>query len=99
MLDLLDTTPSKPAATPEKKKSAEKNERPGRVASARTIRLREKILEAVRRRKNGVSNVELAELIKVKPGECLKLAQLLIKQKLILVKREKGSKHVTLIKP
>lgn len=105
--DLLDTTPT-PPLTPKKSKRVitakngkkkKKGERPGRVPSAKTTQIREKILEAVRRRKNGIPNHELATLLKITPGECLKLAQLLVKQKLIVLKREKGTKLVTLCKP
>ena len=65
--------------------------RPGRLPAARTVRIREKILENLKGKRNGVPNAELAGELKISAGECLKLAQLLIKEGHVVALKKDGS--------
>lgn len=82
MSDLLDTTPSRKRTGSAKKvsKPADSRTRPGRVPAKRTVKIRESIVEALKGKRNGVPNVTIAADLKISAGECLKLAQLLIKE-------------------
>lgn len=87
MTDLLDTTPGKTKGkkkatkkTAAVRKAAPASDHPGRAPAARTVKIRERIVEALKGKRNGVLNRDVAEALKISSGECLKLAQLLIRE-------------------
>jgi hypothetical protein len=101
-IDILDMTPTaakpekkKPVAAPAKAKPKAKKELPGRAASSTTVQLRKLMLEIIGRHRNGIPNGALAEKLRVTPGKCLQVAQLMVKQKAIVAKKPKGTKYVT----